>query len=256
MSNWILAFAMVALISTGIFAQNEESSVSIEKVKTIDKETKAIYTDVFNNLLIVTTDDELIKYDIEADSTYSFSLDNNFTIDYVDANNALNILLFSKDLNKVVTVDRNLRQTSEYDLFGLDDLEVGLVCLASDDNLWIYDIISSKLLKNELIPTNMIEKGNKVYINDPANGIHIFNNFGQPDNTFGEKGITSFTIDSYKMYYPKGDFIFAYIFPTSDLEVVLPISALGIEKDYKDMIFSNKYLFVQTEKKVLVYTTK
>ena len=266
----LLLLVGLLFVSVSGFSQ-EDGSIQIENIKTIDAAAKDIYSDVFNNLIYVTEDNEVGKYDISLDSTYFYSVDKSFSIDHIDTNNPLNILLYSSDLKKIITLDKNLRETSTFDLLDLQDLEITLACLSSDDNLWIYDqssgsvkkidksgkeLFSSPILIDifgyELSPVSMVESSNYVFINDLERGVHLFDGFAQPSTTFGEKGIESMSIIDYTIYYEKDGNILSFVVPTNDLNIVIPIAAVTTDK-FETAIANSQHLFIQKEKAIEIY---
>ena len=272
----LLCFTLCAL---NLFGQAIDSTdtegVKIDIIKEVEiTDAKDLYFDLFNNPILVKKDNEVVKYLIEQDSTISFSADKSFDIDYVDANNPLKLLLYNKSLNTVRTLDRNLTQTSEFNLFNLQDYDVSAVCLSSDDNLWIYDQNQHQLVKIDkqgkalytsialqsilpytLSPSFIFEQNNRVYVYDDTNGIHIFDSFGELDTNVGITQVTHFQSIGNSLFYVQNNLIFQYDLRTGDLNILMPLTG-SLANPYKKIVLAKGYIGVLYDDKVRIYTVK
>ena len=271
MLRLLTTFIFIA-ISTFSKAQTPEESVTAEKIKTITGNTKAYFPDLYGNLLFITDKNVLSKYDVSKDTIYETPLSKNFTVDYIDTNNPLNILVFSKDCNNVITFDKTLVETSRFAMDQLDGIETHLAALSSDDKIWVFDATTNVLLKVDhqlkilfksaplekilgytLTPKSMFEKDGKVFIYDEMKGMHLFDNFGQPTSSIGIQGLKAITVNDYRLIYILEDMVYAYELPTDQIKVVMPLTTLGLE-GYESIQFSKGTIFVQFDDHIDIYS--
>ena len=181
--------------------------------KQFDTAITDFYTDKLQNVFLVTPDNEVIKYIPSLQQEFRFS--NNFLGDlgHIDTNNPFNILLFYPEYNTVISLDRNMIETGKFNLFDLNLLQVNAIAVSSDNHIWLYDQLEFKLkkvdnagktlvesgdlslqLNQSLRPNFLVEKEQKVYVNDPEIGILIFDIFGQYETTLDFKNLQEFQI--------------------------------------------------------------
>ena len=118
-------------------------------------------------------------------------------------------------------MDNTLSPTSKViDLTDLELDETSLVCRSYNDGIWYYDPIRFELIRKnqELKTTNtsgnlanilsiniqanyLVEHNNKVYLNDPKNGILVFDNFGTYLKTIPIYGVSSFQVKDQFIIY-------------------------------------------------------
>src|SRR5690606_16861793 len=110
-------------------------------------------------------------------------------LQHIDATDPFNVLLYYPDYFTVLTLDRTMNITSEYDLTNLNLIEVEAIGMSNDNNVWLYDEVTFKLRKvdrngqvllesvelNLLLqytphPNFILERENKVYLNNPETG--------------------------------------------------------------------------------------
>ena len=113
----------------------------ISKTSTNNKEFRAV--DNFSNLYFI-KNNELIK--ISEKDTFYYR--NNFysNITSLDAKNPLRIQLFYEDFNSLLVLDNKLSEISKVDFNFLDPTKtVSKVSASSDNNVWIFNELNSKL---------------------------------------------------------------------------------------------------------------
>ena len=154
--------------------------------------------DHLDNLYILSTYDQLIKYNARGDSAGVYNQVRRFgKLHSIDVTNPLKLLLYYKDFSAVVVLDRMLapRTTIELRRHGL--LQTSAIGLSYDNNIWLYDEYENKLKKiNEegsilletadfrmifpesVVPQQIIDQNGTVYLYDPRSGVYLFDYYG------------------------------------------------------------------------------
>lgn len=169
-------------------------------------------------------------YAAAPNSVLKFSNDGSFLYRYeefkygkigmIDVNNPLKTLVFYPDFMTVVMVDRFLAPINTYNFFELGYQNVSAVASSTDGRIWFYDNIEFKLKKIDesgkifresqplnmlmsqtLNPNFMMERDNKVFLNDPNIGILVFDIFGSYEKTIPLKGVSKFQILQDQLVY-------------------------------------------------------
>jgi len=213
-----------------------ESSDSSVALYTIPLSSKSFATDKLNQLYLITEQNEIIKYDSKGKEVFRYN--NNFleNLSHVDATDPFNLLLYYPDYLSVITLDRTMNKTGEFDRSG-DVLRQSV-----DLNLQ---------LNYPPKPIFLIEKENSIYVNDPAYGILIFNVFGEYESMIELKGINTFQIFDNRLLYKKGQEVFSYHLQTFDQRAIkLPVEL----KDSDEILIQKNRLFVRKTDRIEVYT--
>ena len=267
--SWVLGL-VVLLSSTGtsLLAQDTDSAFSLRFQ--IDVAAKFFTTDKLRQIYVVTETNEVIKYSPDGNELFRFNNNKLGDLSLVDVTNPFNVLLYYPDFQLIITLDRTLSQTAELDLLDLNFANIGTIGTAIDNHIWLYDNLSFQLKKinqtgqnlvesNDLSlllgaapdPTQIVARGNWVYVNDPKIGIIVFDQFGQFHKTLPIKDVHRFQIldddiilqhsDQYSVFNLKSLF-------TDDLS--LP-RALSKEEQVRIQHYS---MFILTEKSLEVYS--
>lgn len=170
-------------------------------------EASLFTTDKLQHIYFVTDKNEVVK--LKPDGTEQFRFINKIlgSPSFLDATNPFNLLLFYPEYQNVVTLDRTLNLAGQYNLFDLGLFGVTSLGMAGDGNLWVYDAVTFRLkkigydgqvivqsadlsleLKKNINSVRLLERGQQVYMNDPAIGILVFDVFGKYLKTLPIKG--------------------------------------------------------------------
>ena len=167
------------------------------------------------------TNTEINKYTVNGKLDCSYSNNLLGVIASVDVSNPQKILVYFRDFTKILILDNELAPTS--DIIDLTDLELdetSLVCRSYNDGVWYYDPVRFELIRKdqELETTNssgnlanslniniqanfLVEHNNRLYLNDPKNGVLVFDNFGGYLKTLPLYGLESFQVKDKFMIY-------------------------------------------------------
>lgn len=175
--------------------------------KTMPVAITDLAVDNLDNLYLLTTTDQLKKYNAAGDSVSAYNDVRRYgKLHAIDVTNPLKLLLFYKDFSTVVILDRQLTARTAIELRRKNILQAGAVGLSYDNNIWLFDEYDNKLKKiNEegtllqetpdlrtvfgfaLQPQQIIDNNNTVYLYDSSKGVFMFDHYG----TFRKKaGIT------------------------------------------------------------------
>lgn len=206
------------IVSFSRTARGQDSTFQL--IHTIFITTEFFVTDKLQQTYAVTPQNTIIKYTPDGKEQYRFSNNTLGNLGYVDATDPFNLLLYYPDYQLVVTLDRTLNETGRFSLIEAGVVQARTAGLSNDGNIWVYDEASFQLRKfsrtGDILfesqnlslvlakvsqPIQIIARENWVYLNDPAQGILIFDNFGQYFKTIAIQNISSFQIlDSYLVY--------------------------------------------------------
>jgi hypothetical protein len=237
-------------------------------VTSIAVESRFFTTDNQGNMYVVTKN-ELIKFNKSGKELYKFSTKNFGSISYVDASNMMKILVYFKDFSQVLFLDNTLSANGEpvsFDKIGLQ--QVRLVSSSFNNGMWIYDqqnfellqmntsyeIIHktgnlSSLLNTELQPDILLEKDNRVYLNNPSSGILIFDIYGTYFKTIPVKNAGQFQVIGDQVYFLRDNKLKAYNIKTTDeSEFSAPLS------DFTGFRLEVETLFLQTPSGISIFT--
>ena len=239
-------------------------------LKEIPVKATLLSTDKVQQCYVRTTDNDIVKYNTEGKEIFRFNNNNLGPLGMIDATNPFNILLYYPEYLTIVTLDRTLNQTSEFNLYNLDIVEVTAIGMSNDNNIWLYDDLSFKVKKINrrgvvleegdnlslelgisIQPNFMLEKDNRLYINDPAIGILVFDIYGNYIKTIDLKELTDFQVLNGQLVYVKAGLV--HTFHLSSLfSSTLPLPA-DVAKEDKIHIQQNR-LYILKKECIQIYT--
>ncbi|MFZ5554608.1 MAG: hypothetical protein ACOZCO_15920 [Bacteroidota bacterium] len=213
-----IIFLLSLLISISVNAQ--DSLVSFQSVFSIKGPCSHFTTDNLGNIYTVHKD-RITKYSPQGDSLCSQSFKWMGEITSIDATNALRIVAFSRDLNRLMILDNTLSVQGE--VIKLEDLGLqftSLVCQSpNNNNLWVYNMEEFRLLRLNkdftvannsgnltqvlgisINPVFIAEYNNYLYVSDPDVGILVFDMFAGYVKTLPVKEKNYFQVVNNKIY--------------------------------------------------------
>lgn len=177
-------------------------------------------TDNLGNWIVI-NHDQITKFRSNNREPYFYSNKRLGKITSVDATNPLKILVFYLDFSLIVFLDNTLSENGpSLQLKNLNLEQATLACTSYDNGFWIYDqqnfllirfdshIRETSRIKNlhlivgrPIEPNFMVEMDNRLYMNDPASGILVFDIFGTYFKTIPIKGLSRFQVVGDFIYY-------------------------------------------------------
>ena len=218
----------------------------------IAQESKYVTTDKLGQVYIVNTNDELIKYDTEGKRLFEYFDRTLGEISLIDATNPFQILVFFEGFQTVVWLDRTLNPISRTNFTDFGFFQINTISVASDNRIWIYDnttfqikkidnqgnVITESLelnnITDSLYSNFIIEKNNRIYLNNPETGILVFDNFGQYLETIPFIGLTNFQIADNQLWYQWETEFRSYHFQTLETQrIELPFQVKANQAVFK-----------------------
>jgi hypothetical protein len=198
----------------GILFSNSEANAqadsALELLKTMPVKAVNFTTDNLGNLYFITANNRLEKYDAQNDTTLTYNNFQNGTLAAVDATNPLQLLLFYPDFGTIIILDRKLAFINKINLQNSGIFKPDAIATSYDNQIWVYDEQEAKLEKIDLAgnlllqstdlrqvlgvvpsPDILLDQGGYVYMNDPENGIFVFDHYATYKNELHYTGVQS-----------------------------------------------------------------
>ena len=232
-------------------------SQDLELLYEVPLEADYLAVDNFGTAYVV-NDDELKTFSPEGEPLLVYSDKLLGSITALDVSNRLKILLFYRDLSQIVFLDSKLSEWGP--TISLDQIQheqSTLACSSYNNGLWVYDQVTvellridqnltvshntgslSQLLRMRLSPNYLVESNDWVYLNDPKEGILVFDIYGTYYKTIPITGLDYFQITGGKIYYPAEGGIMTFDLLSLEKKEVpmLPQSFLWFDV-FKDRLF-------------------
>lgn len=227
-------------------------------------------TDNLGNVYF-TNDNILKKYNPEGNLMQTYSSNLYGAISQIDVTNPLKIILFYEPFQHITILDNTLSPIGK-DLLLTESgyTQVSPVCSSSNAGLWIYNKQNFELLHldqdhqiisrtgniaqqtgKDINPNFLVEKNNKIFLNDPALGILVFDLFGAYYKTIFIYGLYRFQVSNNNIiYYQKGRLLSYNFLLNSESEIILPDSTA------KDARSEKEKLYLLKEKSIDIYSVK
>lgn len=214
-------------------------------------QAEKLYVDNIGNIYSV-KNDVITKYFIN-NQIKTFSIKTFGTLENIDVNNALRILLYFKDFQRILFLDSQLSQNGN--VIELSDLgleQTSLVCSSINNGFWIYHQANNELIRfNQLLETTvktgnlkrilnldiqpvfMTEHSGKLYLNSPDIGILVFDIYGAYIKT-----IPLLHIKKVQIQYPYVFYIYQDKFYSFNIESFENIEVSNIPNECTDIIYN------------------
>ncbi len=236
---------------------------------TIPLQAKSMATDRLNQLYLVTMRNEVIKYNQQGQALFNFSNNQLGPLERLDMTDPFHPLLYYPDYLTLITLDRTMNKTGEFDLTNLGLLGLEAVGLSNDNNIWVYDELvfrlrkidrqSRVLLESEDLNMRLgsppqvqflIERANQVFLHDAERGILVFDLFGQYQYTLEIQPEGPFQVLDERLIFHKEGKLLAYdLRSLSGQRIPLPE---GVSPD-DDIRLERGALYVRKADRVEIY---
>jgi hypothetical protein len=175
-----------------------QQSTPYKLIATIKGDVVDFALDNLDNVYVLTSTDQLKKYNANGDSVAVFNYVKKFgKVSTIDASNPLKILLYYKNFSTIVVLDRLFAVRNIIDLRKLSIFQVNTISRSYDNNIWLYDETDNKLKKIDdegktLVETadfrllfdkvphvkNIYDQDGFVYLYDPLQSVFVFDYYG------------------------------------------------------------------------------
>ncbi len=182
--------------------QEKKDTTTFNLIKFISGDFTYLNVDLFNNLYIITSNNQLKKMASNGDSVAVYNDIKKFgALSYIDVSNPFKILLYFKKYTSLVTLDQLLTFRNSINLRSKNIFNVNAVATSYDNNIWVFDERDYKLKKIDdkgtpisesadlrMItdefpsPSAILEHNNQLYIYDENKGFFIFDYYGSMKN--------------------------------------------------------------------------
>jgi len=187
--------------------------------------------------------------------TKTFSIKTFGTLANIDVSNALRILLYFNDFQKILFLDSQLSQNGDViELSNLGYEQTLLVCSSFNNGFWIYHQANNELIRfnqsleisiktgnlkrilaQDIRPNFMLEHNGKLYLNSPNIGILLFDIYGSYLKTIPLKNLNSFQIHYPYIFYLKDTTFYSY-----SIETFETLEIITISPNCKNLLFNGK----------------
>ena len=252
---------MICFLLLNINAQSQ----SIEfKGKTFTTDQTGSYYEIYAN--------QIIKIGKNGQRQFTYSNNILGEISSVDVSNPMKIVVFFRDFSKIVVLDNTLtEQGGVLDLNEVSLEETSLVCTSYNNGIWYYNPLKfqltrlehstknvnssaniSNILNKNIQPNFLVEFNNKLYLNDPINGVLVFDIYGTYLKTIPIFGLTTFQVkEKYLLYVNQDGQIETYDFFTLEKSIYKPLQHSNI----KTVRLENKTVYIINSKNELIQDT-
>jgi hypothetical protein len=193
--KWFYSILYVLLGSGAAFSQQD---AAFRPVRSYAGSIADAALDNLGNLYVLTTTDQLKKYNAQGDSVAVYNNVRKFgKVHALDVSNPLKVLLYYKDFSTIVVLDRLLAVRTTLDLRRRNILQASAMALSYDGNIWLFDAYDNKLKKvteegevqletpdfrslfgEAVLPQQIIDQDNLLYLYDSTRGLYIFDRYG------------------------------------------------------------------------------
>jgi len=253
-TSYILKFSDLLIISFAFLAFQDSK---FKLVKFIPTTSSSITTDNLGNSYLF-NGTLLEKYDADGNPLKNFSNKNLGNITSVDASNSLKVLLFYKSFQQILFLDNMFSPSgSAISLNALGYNQTTLACSSHDNGFWIFSQQNFELIRfdqnlqkiqqtgnisqltgMEINPGFLIEQYDKVFLNDSAKGIFVFDMYGTYNKTIPLKGLHHFQISNNQIIYFIDEKLKSYNMKTlEEGEIALPDTNISDARTEKEKLY-------------------
>lgn len=265
--SWLIAVSCSIAFAAPVNAQDTTFVPQPEKV--IFGNFSQVYIDnLFNYYLVNDKGDGFVKLNADGDSIGAYNEVRRYgNISFMDVSNPLKVLIYYKDFNLVLALDRLLNTTASFDLRKSNILQSSAVSLSYDNNIWVYDSRDARLKKidesGKVIfasadfktlfsdvpqPSKIIDNDGVLYLYDKNFGLIIFDYYGALKTTYPFKDYEDVFVYNQTFFGRKDtDLFISQLNGVKQNEIQLP------SDDITKMYLRHPYLFLLNLGNVVIY---
>ena len=194
------------------------------------------------NAYVIKAKNNLVKVLPDGNESYNFNILKYGSLGHIDTRNPLNLLVFFPDYATLALLDNTLSLQTELSLYSAGINQISATCLSYDNNIWVYDQVTLRLLKidqamkiiarsedfssiffQEINPNFMLERDNQIFLNDPEVGILVFDIYGTYKKTIPIKKLEKFQyVKQQILYFKENKFLSYNLNSLETREIPLP----------------------------------
>jgi len=229
MVNRLLVLVMIILFSACTATKTVESKVVLSNTRDINTVVDNVFLDNLDQLHIVDDKGTLTRYTQDLELLYKYADNTLGKIQHIDVNNPLKALVFHRDYGIISYLDNTLALIRKANLQDWGYYDIATIASSNDGNIWLYDPAKNQILKindtggvvlstnnlndyrlEDLEPTKIVERDNKLFVYDDQYGIIIFDNLGQYLKVLPIKDVSTFQTDGKNIFVYKDSSIKVY----------------------------------------------
>lgn len=205
--NYIYLLPLLLLLPLTTLAV-QDTTLQLKLTKVVAGSYTGFYVDNFSNIYLLTKTNQVKKLNDKYDSVAVFNDVRRYGDIYsIDVTNPLKIVVYYRDFNTILILDRFLNTRNTIDLRKSGILQVKAVAQSYDNNYWLFDELDNKIKKiddngNILLesadfrvlfseqydPTQIIDNDGLLYLYDVKNGWLVFDYYGALKQRIQVKG--------------------------------------------------------------------
>ncbi len=237
----------------------------------VEGDFEDFYINTIDNIYLVSSNQAIIKYNRKGKEQFTINPKILGRLGSADVSNSLELLFYYPDPNTAVITDNTLSEKRRIDVNDLGFNRTTLAARSTEKGIWIYDennINLKRITQNgkvlnesnqllqftqgDLNPTSLRSRTNRIYLNAPAQGIIMFDNFGNYLKTIPVKGVRTFEVSNDVLWYWKKGKVGSYDLKRFKRKKVnLPLDTLPANA--KSIRYTEKALFVLDKHGLKVY---
>jgi hypothetical protein len=221
---------VILTICFGTYHSQAQTDSCCKLIASIRGDIVDFTVDNLDNIYVFNSNDQLKKYNSNGDSVAVFNNVKRFgKVSMIDASNPLKVLLYYKEFSSIVVLDRLMNQQNVIDLRKLNIFQAPVIALSYDNNIWLFDEVSSKLKKIddhgkilletaefrqlfEIAPDleRINDQEGLVYLYDPHQNVFVFDYYGALKNRILIRSWENFKVVEKFIYGSNGDTLHRY----------------------------------------------
>jgi len=219
MVNRLFFFVFIIGMISCAAAKEAKENIALSNTHDINVVIDNVFLDNLDQLHIVDSKGTLTRYTQDLDILYKYADNTLGSIQHVDVNNPLKTLVYHRAYGIISYLDNTLALVKKSNLQDWGYYDITTIASSNDGNIWLYDPAKNQILKiddagtiklstnnlndyrlEDLNPTKIVERDNKLFVYDDEYGIIIFDNLGQYLKLLPIKNVKSFQTDGTNVY--------------------------------------------------------
>ena len=269
-----IRFILLLLSLLQIIATNaSDTTLQYKLIHKIQGSYTDFAIDNLGNIFLINNNNQIKKLNQQYDSIGVFNDTKRFgKIFSIDVSNPLKLLVYYKDFNTIVTLDRFLNTRNSIDLRKQNILQARAVATSYDNNIWVFDEIDATLKKiddnGKIIlqtadfrllfevfsnPDKVIDTDGMLYLYASKTGWYIFDYYGALKNRYQFTNWKDVQVIN-KILMGRDN---ENIYLSEPKKLMLTTNKINIDlKNCIKTIFYNKQVYILTQESLEVYAEK
>ena len=175
-----------------------DTLLNLQPVNTIKGNFSNFFVDNLGNIFLLTSSNQIKKLNNNLDSVAIFNESKLYGDIYsIDVSNPLKVLVYYRDFNTILMLDRQLTTLNTIDIRQQNLFQVKAIAQSYDNNIWVFDEVDNKLKKidengnllletpdfrllfdSSYIPHTIIDMNGLLYLYSARGGWKIFDYYG------------------------------------------------------------------------------